>query len=458
MLIFAISLIDLDLFILDFSDEEDCSLRKGRGKVEIIKSRITEHPKSDTWADLPVEILSRIFSLITEADEKGARYVTRCASVCTWWKEVAMQPSSWTFANLAFAAGYEKSNDKLLSKLCRTLFASVKEINLSGWTQLTTDGVKSIAHGCPRLESINLSHCQKKTVSKISAESLLLLAEKCPNLKSISLSSIRLSGDYRKLVTQFIEMCGNNLTHINFSQNIVYCGSWLLTCIIKSCPQLLTLDLSNTSVRNISFDALQSSCPKLQELFLTNVQLEPAPVANMESSGFKNLETVSFGTVRGYWCTESLFKYIIHASPKLRLLDIRGHTNLTESAFAAIPSNSVERLYMARCRITHNMLHQICSKWRNTLTFIDFSRTESYGVPFDVLIETLACGPDACSKLQIVDLSGTSVSDSGVKRLLIGCIDLEHLDLTSCRGVSRGIKRSHKEMKEIRKLRKYYEL
>ena len=433
-------------------------MRKGKGTVEVIQSRTTEHPKSDAWADLPVEILSRIFSLVTETDEKGARYVARCASVCTWWKEVAMQPSSWTVANLAFVAGYEKANDKLLSKLCRTLFASVTEINLSGWTQLTTDGVKSIAHCCPRLESINFSHCQKKTVSKISAESLLLLAEGCPKLKSISLSNIRLSGDYRKLVTHFIEICGHKLTHLNFSQNFVYCGSWLLTCIIKSCPQLLTLDLSNTNVRNISFDALQSSCPKLQELFLTNVQLEPAPVVNIESSGFKNLETVSFGTVRNYWCTESLFKYIIHASSKLRLLDIRGHTNLTESAFRAIPSNNVERLYMAHCRVTHNMLHQVCSKWRNTLTYIDFSRTEPYGVPFDVLIETLACGPDACSKLRFFDLSGTSVSDSGVKHLLVGCINLESLNLTSCRGISRGIKRNHNTVKEIRKLRKYYEL
>ena len=141
-------------------------MRKGRGKVEIIKSRTTEHPKSDTWADLPVEILSRIFSLITETDEKGARFVARCASVCTWWKDVVMQPSSWAVANLAFVAGYEKSNDQLLSKLCRTLFASVTEINLSGWTQLTTDGVKSIAHCCPRLESINFSHCQKKLCQK----------------------------------------------------------------------------------------------------------------------------------------------------------------------------------------------------------------------------------------------------------------------------------------------------
>ena len=52
-----------------------------------------------------------------------------------------------------------------------------------------------------------------------------------------------------------------------------------------------------------------------------------------------------------------------------------------------------------------------------------------------------------------LNLSSTAVGIKPLTRLLKACPTLEHLNLTSCRGLPRGIKRLHSKREDVVKLR-----
>ena len=390
-------------------------------------------------------------------DRKGTQYICRCGQVCKHWFHIVSQPLAWKIVDLSYIAGYGKANDNLLRKLTKKLFQEVKELNLSGWVDLTDRGLERVAKYCPKLERLNISNCQKKYIGKVSAASLLPLAENCSALKRVNFSNLRITSHYVKTALKFIEVRGVSLTHINFSGNIAF-GSLVLTAIIEHCKELVVLDVSNTSVRNICFETMQVSCPKLQELYLANLQLEPKRVKGTEGPGFKDLRVLSCGKVGVYgWMTDALLLTILKKSPDLVTLDIRGNSAITNVGLKDL-SASVERLYLSRCHLSLNVAETICRKWCQTVWDLDLSWVEAHGTQFDMLIDFLMNSAEPCSNITHLNLTGTAISDSSVKNVVVVCVGLQALDLTSCRGVSRGIKRFHDGSKAINNLRKFYKL
>lgn len=53
---------------------------------------------------------------------------------------------------------------------------------------------------------------------------------------------------------------------------------------------------------------------------------------------------------------------------------------------------------------------------------------------------TLAAIAERCPLLRLLGLSGTSVTEYGVRALLQGCRQLQNVDLASCRSVSRRVR------------------
>jgi len=411
--------------------------------------------REDTWASLPAEILSQIFHTLSKTDCKGVQHVIRCSAVCKWWNNVAKQPMSWDYADLAFIGGSSKANDDLLASLCESMFTNLKELKLTGWKKLTDIGLLNVASNCHKLESLNIAHCQKTSVSKISGNSLIPVAENCV-LKNIDFSNLRIGTNYSKTALKLFEICGENLTHINFSGNLAF-GSIILSSILRTCTSLLTLDVSNTAIRGICFDTLQSSLPKLQELYLANLQLEPKPLKDKTNkNGFTYLTICSLATTNNSrWLTDEIFIKLLQSSTHLKILDIRGQV-LSEAAYE-IPSTSLERLYMSRCKVTNKKISDIISrKWSNTLWDLDLSWVEPVGIPFDRFMEQLLKPPNCCNKISHLNIVGTAVTDSVVKLIVKVCSKLTYLDLTSCRGVQRGIKRKHEHGESIIKLKEFY--
>lgn len=409
-------------------------------------------PSDQTWSILPSEILTKIFRYVCDGESKGVKYVCSCAQVCRHWNNTVVQPVSWRNADLAFMGGNEHAKNCLLDELVKTKFRDLESLSLSGWLYLTNVGIESIADHCSRLRSLNISHCQKKSIAKISGSSLVLLAEKC-SLERINISNLRIPTAYAKSVINVIEICREKLTHLNFSGNIGL-GSAVLTMIIKHCCELKSLDVSNTSVRSVSFSDFQDSCPKLEELYLANLFIEPKNSKHAKC-GFKQMIVCSVAK-RGAmsWLTDSILVNMLQESKLLTILDMRGNSNISQKGLE-LSSDRLERLYMSKCSLNEIMIKTICERWNKTLWDVDFSWTDIYDANFDDLIACLLTGLNVCTQIAHFDVSGTSISDSGVKIIVMVCHKLRSLNLTSCRGVSRGIKRHHVGIKQINKLRRF---
>lgn len=412
-------------------------------------------PSNDSWSTLPVEILSYIFNMVGSSYNKGVLYVCRCARVCRHWYYTASKPVSWKVVDLAFLAENMKAKkaDRTLKRVSKgDVLSESRELIISGWTGLTDKGLRCIAQKCPRLESLNISNCQKGHVSKLTAASLLLLAENC-SLKKINFSSVRVALNYGKTMMQFFEICGKGLTHINMSANVAF-SSAVFNSICNSSPNLQVIDVSSTSLRAISFKDFQQKCPLIQELYFTNLRLEPKDKATGIEicTGFPHLRICSLATLSDSWLSREILFCLLKSAEDLSVLDIRGWQNI--SLDERIPSAKLERLFLSQCSIDIETVSFLCEKWSSCLWEIDLSKTHPVQCDFMEILQYMYNGPYPCFNLRHLNLSGTAVSDSEVKEILKHFSKLEFLDLTSCRAIQRGLKRDHSGQNVINELRK----
>ena len=117
------------------------------------------------------------------------------------------------------------------------------------------------------------------------------------------------------------------------------------------------LDLSNlrTTTRDtvcINIEQLQQGCPKLRVLRLTNslVRLSPTPLKDQAaSSGFPHLEELSIAVdPKNYTSLDNAaMERILKSAHKLRLLDVRGCSSITNSSLVRVPAWDLEHLFLS---------------------------------------------------------------------------------------------------------------
>lgn len=386
--------------------------------------------------------------------------------MCQNWASIAGQSISWQgTADLAFIGAKKIANDALLEKLATTKISEITGLDLHGWVHVTSHGISAIAENCPRLEYLNISNCQRN-ISKITGDNIVELAENTC-LKRVDFSNLRVCTGYSMSIVQFIKIRGEHLVHLNLSENVSL-GSAVATSICENCPNLKVLNLSNTSVRSICFVALQRTCNKLEELYLANLSLE---MKSFSSNGDNNRDNEKEEAALGFpklkilsvaksnpisWFTDKLILTILRTSHVLHTLDIRGNRTITDEGLNIL-SDVVERLFISRANISLKTIELICHKWKDVLWDLDMSWADAYGTQFDVLISHLVANDaEPCCKLRNLNLAGTAITDSGVETILMNCTMLKSLDLTSCRGISRGNKRFHDSAEAIEILREFY--
>uniref|UniRef100_V5IA56 F-box/LRR-repeat protein n=1 Tax=Anoplophora glabripennis TaxID=217634 RepID=V5IA56_ANOGL len=233
-------------------------------------------------------------------------------------------------------------------------------------------------------------------------------------------------------------------------------GCYEILMFQTNCPNLQLLDLSNvrTFAHNMSLlhvEKLQIGCPKLRVLRITNSQIWLAPASLTEqvaSPGFPMLEELSLAgleedqTTTSRTVDDDCIERLLKSSNKLRLLDVRGCSKLTDSGLVRVPAWDLEHLFLSACYITrlHNSgLELIVQKWAHSLLEVDLAWSTA-AAPLDAAVFALAeKGPE--SKLRILNLCGSSVSLDPVKAVLTKCSKLHSINLQSCRALPRGIKR-----------------
>ncbi|KAF7286700.1 F-box and leucine-rich repeat protein 6 [Rhynchophorus ferrugineus] len=406
------------------------------------------------WGDsskLPEELLERIFREACLQDGSLPTLVRLC-KVCRLWRDISLKSSLWKKADLNYVKEKNRT-DLRLHWLILNRLTECEDLSMGEWKVRDIQSVlEAICEHCPKLKGLNLSGWKG-----LNADNLKYLTNECKNLERLDLSSINsTSAINAQPLVALSQSMNTRLTHLVLAHNKIAGFMQIISSIASHCPNLQLLDISNikTFAHNTALlhvEKLQTGCPKLRVLRITNSQIWLAPVTLTEqvaSPGFPMLEELSLAGLEEDQTTTSRsmdddgIERLLKSSKKLRLLDVRGCSKLTDSGLVKVPAWDLEHLFLSACYITrlqNSGLELIVQKWSHSLLEVDLAWSTATA-SLDAAVMALAeKGPE--SKLRILNLCGSSVSLEPVKAVLTKCPNLSSINLQSCRALPRGIKR-----------------
>ncbi|KAG8230926.1 hypothetical protein J437_LFUL002958 [Ladona fulva] len=393
-------------------------------------------------------------------------------SVCRLWRDVALTPKLWHSIDLSslWVGERARSDQHRLHWLVENRLSRTQELSLGGWkVPGVPAALETIATHCPELQGINLS-----SWTRLTADSLRSLVAACPRLSRIDISGINTeSTNPRSAVSLssilgLAEFMGERLTHLVLASNKLAGLPQIVIALATHCPCLEVLDLSNVrtlaqTTAPIAIERLQEGCQRLRVLRITNSQISLAQTTLKEqasSPGFPNLEELSMA-VDGRGCSQvpvvdnSSLERILKNSHQLRLLDVRGCTRVSDSSLVRVPAWDLEHLFLSGCYATRptggDGLELIARKWVHSLVEVDLAWSTATDA-LDAAIYALA-DKEYQSPLRVLNLCGSSVSLGPIQALLESCPHLCSLNLSSCRALPRGMKRLYQAASEIDVLR-----
>ncbi|XP_022282587.1 F-box/LRR-repeat protein 6 isoform X2 [Canis lupus baileyi] len=409
------------------------------------------------WGDrIPLEILLQIFGLLVAADGP-VPFLGRAARVCRRWHQAASQPALWHTVTLSpspagrLAKSEAKAEKKLLASLewlMPNRFSQLQRLTLIHWKS------QLVSESCPRLTFLKLSDCHG-----VTSDTLIMLAKACPQLHSLDIQHSMVEST---AVVSFLEEAGPRMRKLWLtysSQTTAILGALLGSC----CPQLQVLEVSTGINRSstplqLPVEGLQKGCPQLQVLRLLNLMWLPKPSGRVVTPGpgFPSLEELCLaGSTCNFVSNEALGR-LLHGSPNLRLLDLRGCARITPAGLHDLPCQELEQLHLGlygtsdRLTLAKEGSHLLTQKWCHTLRELDLS---GQGFSEKDLEQALAAfsatrggsHPALCS----VNLRGTRVTPSTVSSVISSCPGLLYLNLESCRCLPRGLKRAYRGQEEV---------
>ncbi|KAG5896474.1 hypothetical protein JTB14_005855 [Gonioctena quinquepunctata] len=440
--------------------------RPNNADNDVSSTQDQEPSEQCSWGDpemLPSEVLEKIF--VNVVNQEGCLpSLVNFSKVCRLWRDVSLRPLLWTKADLNYVK--EKSRTDLrLHWLILNRLVECQDIIMGEWKIRDIQAfLEALCEHCSKLKSLNLSGWKG-----ITPDHLKYLSTECKSLERLDLSSINSTSPINaQPLVNLSQTMASRLTHLVLAHNKIANFTQIMVAISTNCPNLQLLDLSNirTFAHNMSLlhiEKLQIGCPKLRVLRITNSQIWLAAASLTEqvaSPGFPKLEELSLAGLEDDQTTTSrlvdddCIERLLKCSTKLRLLDVRGCSKLTDSGLVRVPAWDLEHLFLSACYITrlqNSGLELIVQKWAHSLLEIDLAWSTATA-PLDAAVFALA-EKGAESKLRTLNLCGSSVSLEPVKAILTKCPNLHSINLQSCRALPRGIKRLYtdSQVDELRK-------
>ncbi|XP_060526651.1 F-box/LRR-repeat protein 6 [Cylas formicarius] len=438
----------------DYEKKPKRSRPSGAHDNDVTSTQDVEPLEQSGWGDpdkMPVDILLRIFEEVC-AQEGSLPVLVSICKVCRLWRDISLTPSLWKKADLNYVKEKNRT-DLRLHWLILNRLTECRDLNMGEWKVRDIQSVlEAMCEHCPRLRGLNLSGWKG-----LNADNLKYLTTECRTLERLDLSSIHSTSaiNAQPLVT-LSQTMNARLTHLVLAHNKIAGFMQIISGISAHCPNLQLLDISNikTFAHNTALlhvEKLQTGCPKLRVLRITNSQVWLAPASLPEqvaSPGFPMLEELSLAGLEEDQTTTSRsmdddgIERLLKSSTKLRLLDVRGCSKLTDSGLVRVPAWDLEHLFLSACYITrlqNSGLELIVQKWSHSLLEVDLAWSTATA-SLDAAVFALAeKGPE--SKLRILNLCGSSVSLEPVKAVLTKCPSLNSINLQSCRALPRGVKR-----------------
>ncbi|XP_070238720.1 F-box/LRR-repeat protein 6 isoform X1 [Bos mutus] len=385
------------------------------------------------------------------------------ARVCRRWNEAASQPALWHTLTLSppLAGRPAKSGAKAEKKLLSSLewlmpnrFSQLQRLTLIHWKSQLHSVLKLVSESCPRLSFLKLSDCHG-----VTPDALIMLAKACPQLHSLDIQHSMVEST---AVVSFLEEAGPRMQKLWLtynSQTTAILGALLGSC----CPQLQVLEVSTGLNHNITplqlpVEALQKGCPQLQVLRLLNLMWLPKPSgrAMTPGPGFPSLEELCLASSTCNFVSNEVLGRLLHGSPHLRLLDLRGCARITPAGLHDLPCQELEQLHLGlygmsdRLTLAKEGSPLLTQKWCHSLRELDLS---GQGFSEKDLEQALAAfsGTPGGSHLALcsLNLRGTRVTPGTVSSVISSCPGLRYLNLESCRCLPRGLKRAYRGPEEV---------
>ncbi|XP_020802451.1 F-box/LRR-repeat protein 6 [Drosophila serrata] len=458
------------------SDEAEYEPRKKKGggggdsqkKVSTsADAAATDEPiEQSVWAQkLPEEVLFRIFEHAVDM-EGCLPTLFRLGRVCSLWRQVSLRPTLWRTMDLTTWVKEKYRTELKLKWFVDNRCSACTELNVSNWkiTDINCFLTK-LSSGCPNLAGITLSGWKGFT-----SDNLTYLVDNLHKLQRLDLSSINVEMNASKSAVGITSLCnalqtmGSRLTHLYLAHNRLAGIPQIVGILSTHCPNLALLDLSNVTTQATShgvlhIEKLQRGCQKLKVLRVTNSHITPSTASMqeiMDSPGFPNLEELSVAalTDESRIISDDHLQRILKSSSKLKLLDVRNCTRLTHESLIRLPAWDIKHLFLSGCSVTRDMgsgLELIASKWAHSLIELDLAWA-NVQQPIDNALRALA-EKGRESPLAHLNLCGSSVSDEAVKEILTNCANMSSINLASCRGLPRGVKRLMQGPQELHELR-----
>ncbi|CAB4055615.1 FBXL6 [Lepeophtheirus salmonis] len=334
-----------------------------------------------------------------------------------------------------------------------------------GRNSVSSSTLKIIAANCPKIVSLSFNGC-----FKLTNEDLKFIGDNFEHLERLDLSSVSpSSGSSRSAVSstclsEFITVLGKRLTYLNISNNKMAGLPFVFKALSSNSSNLRELDISNITTTSrdtilINMEKFQKGCPPLRALNCnhTMISLSETPIKEqVHSPGFPLLERLQIAVdSRGYFegMDDSQIERILKKSDRLRHLDIRGCQRVSDSCLIRLPTWDIEHLILSGCSAASasaDGLELMVRKWADKLVEMDVSNTpgeRAVNYTVEAFVEADK------TNIRKLNLSCTAVSLKPLTRLLKNCPSIEYLNLSSCRGLARGMKRLYQTRPDIIKLR-----
>ncbi|XP_039956067.1 uncharacterized protein LOC120771877 isoform X2 [Bactrocera tryoni] len=421
--------------------------------------------QGDWGARIPQEILFKIFEILV--DREGCLpTLCRLGRVCTLWRNVALTPSLWKTMDLSTWIKDKYRTELKLKWFVDNRCSECTELNVANWKMSDINCfLNKLAVGCPNLTSITLSGWKGFT-----SDHLAYLAENMQKLERLDLSSVNVEMNASKSAVGPQSLCNalqimnKRLTHLYLAHNRLAGIPQIVATLATHCPNLVNLDLSNVTTQATShgifhIEKLQHGCPKLKVLRVTNSHITWGNATlqeAMDSPGFPELEELSVAALTDECRVigDDHLQRVLKTSSKLKLLDVRGCARLTHESLIRLPAWDIKHLFLSFCSVTRDVgsgLELIASKWAHSLIELDLAWA-NVQQPLDNALRALA-EKGSESPLAHLNLCGSSVSDEAVKEILANCAHMSSINLSSCRGLPRGVKRLMQGQQELQELR-----
>lgn len=424
----------------------------------------SETALSFDWGQrMPVEVLVKIFELVVLQD--GAiPFLCRVGRVCRLWNSAASSPALWRNVSIGYCwiepgksqlPGTEQKIKSTVDWLTQNRFSQLRIFKLCHWKKHVDYVVQMLANACSNLQSLELSYCMG-----VTKEAFQNLGVACQSLESINVQHTEFQDDG---LLSFLEVSGSQLRKISFTRSSK--SDKLLTALCRGCcPDLRFLEI-NTKLDSgycplpICVQALQLGCPKLQTFRLMNINPVPKMIRNTPSStlGFPMLEELCIASSSHSFMNDQDLLNILHGSPHLRVLDLRGCSRITAAGLYALPCEGLECLYWglyfnSNAMVASNKgIHVLMQKWCHSLRELDLTNQPFSEEDMEIAMGHLSHGTGVNS-FHSLNLSGTKITSSAIRLLVGRSTALSYLNLSSCRYLPRGLKRVYRGQEHIHQL------